>query len=139
MSAVWECARCRRRFGRTNQGHECQPAMTRAEYFASGPPHERPVAEAVLAHAETVGAVHVEFLSVGIYFKRAATFATLRPMQRWVALWLLLPHPVQHPTIRRKVEPYHGRYIHVANLARPEDFDADLRAWFTEAYLAAPE
>jgi uncharacterized protein DUF5655 len=111
--------------------------MSEEEYFATGPAHERPVFEAVRAHLETVGPVHIEFVSVGIFLKHDRGFAELRPMTRWVALWLLLPRPVRHRLITRKVAPYHGRYIHVVNLARPEDLDNDLRAWLTEAYLAA--
>jgi len=134
----WECPRCGRRFGRANQGHECTPAMSEAEYFATGPAHERPVFEAVMAHVETVGPVHVEFVSVGIFLKRARTFVELRPMQQWVAMWFLLPRPVRHPRIVRKVVPYHGRYIHVANVRTPEDLDDELRGLLTEAYLATP-
>ena len=136
--AAWECPRCRRRFGRPNQGHECAPAMTEAEYFATGPPHERPVFEAVMAHVETLGPVHVEFVSVGIFLKRARTFSELRPMQRWVAMSFLLPRPVQHRLIVRQVPPYHGRYAHFANVAAPDDLDDDLKGWLTEAYLATP-
>ena len=112
--------------------------MTEAEYFATGPPHERPVFEAVMAHVESLGPVHVEFVSVGIFLKRARTFSELRPMQRWVAMSFLLPRPVQHRLIVRKVLPYHGRYFHIANVADPADLDDDLRACLTEAYLATP-
>ncbi len=134
----WECPRCRRRFGRVNQSHECAPAMSEEEYFATGPAHERPVFEAVMAHVESLGPVHVEFVSVGIFLKRARTFAELRPMQRWVAVSFLLSRPVRHRSIVRKVLPYHGRYFHIANVSSPDDLDDDLLGWLTEAYLAAP-
>ena len=111
--------------------------MTVEEYFATGPAHERPVFEAVMRHLDTVGPVHVEPVSVGIFLKHVGKFAELRPMQRWVALSFSLSHEVSHRTITRKVTRWHGRYFHVANLARPEDFDADLAAWLTEAYLLA--
>lgn len=111
--------------------------MTEEEYFATGPAHERPVVEAVRAYLETLGPVYVEFVSVGIFLKQGRTIAELRPMTKWVALWLLLPRPVQHPLIVRKVMPYHGRYVHVVNLRAPDDLDDDLRGWLTEAYLAA--
>jgi len=112
--------------------------MSLEEYFSTGPPHERPIFEAVMHHVNSLGPVHVEPVSVGIFLKRARSFAQLRPMQRWVALSFSLPHRVRHPTITRKVMQYHGRYYHVANLRRPEDFDAALRDWVTEAYLDAP-
>jgi hypothetical protein len=136
--AAWICPRCQRRFGRAGQTHECAPAMSLEEYFATGPAHERPVFDVVMAHLATLGPVHVEPVSVGIFFKRAATFAQLRPMQRWVALSFSLHRPVGHRTIVRRVIPYGGRDWHVANLATPTDFDAALAGWLTEAYLDAP-
>ena len=137
--AGWTCPDCKRRFRRAGQAHECAPAMELDEYFSTGPPHERPVFEAVLRHLETVGPVHVEPVSVGIFLKRAQTFAQLRPKQRWVALSFALPRRVSHPTILRKVIPYSGRYYHIANLTGPEDMDDRLRGWLTEAYLNSPE
>lgn len=113
--------------------------MALEEYFATGPPHERPVFEAVMAALDEVGPVHVEPVSVGIFLKRGGSFAELRPRQRWVALSLGLRRVVSHPTITRKVELWGGRHYHVFNLRGPEDVDDDLRAWLTEAYLDAPE
>jgi hypothetical protein len=112
--------------------------MSLEEYFSTGPAHERPVFEAVMAHLATVGPVHVEPVSVGIFLKRAQTFAELRPKDRWVALSFFLPRKVAHDRIIRKVNEYHGRYYHVANLRRPGDLDDRLRAWLTEAYFASP-
>jgi hypothetical protein len=136
---AWTCPECRRRFARKGQSHECAPAMTLDEYFSTGPERERPIFEAVLAHLETVGPVHVEPVSVGIFLKRAQTFAELRPMRDWEALSFSLPRRVHHPLIKRKVNEYHGRYYHVANLRTADDLDDDLRDWLTEAYLASPE
>lgn len=110
--------------------------MSLDEYFSTGPAHERPIFEAVMAHLDTLGPVYVEPVSVGIFLKHNRTFAQLRPMQRWVALWFSLPRRVEHRTITRKVERYHGRYYHVANLREPADLDDQLRGWLTEAYLA---
>ena len=111
--------------------------MSIEEYFATGPAHERPIFDAVMHHLDALGPVHVEPVSVGIFFKRVGKFAELRPMQRWVALSFSLSRPVQHPTIHRKVEQWHGRYFHVANLATPDDFDEELAGWLAEAYLTA--
>ncbi len=112
--------------------------MSLEEYFSTGPAHERPIFEAVMHHLDSLGPVHVEPLSVGIFLKRAQTFAQLRPMDRWVAFSFSLPRVVQHRTITRKVIAYHGRYHHVANLRSPDDFDDQLRAWLSEAYLSSP-
>lgn len=134
----WVCPKCGRRFRRAGQSHECAPALSVEEYFSTGPPHERPIFEAVLAHLGTVGPMHVEPVSVGIFLKRAQTFAELRPKDRWVALSFSLPRRVQHERIVRKVMEYSGRYYHVANLRTPADFDDRLRGWLTEAYVNSP-
>ena len=108
--------------------------MSLDEYFGTGPAHERPVFDAVMAYLATLGPVHVEPVSVGIFLKSPRKFAELRPMQRWVALSFSLPRQAAHRTIVRKVIPYGGRYFHIANLAEPRDFDEDVQALLTEAY-----
>jgi hypothetical protein len=113
--------------------------MSLEEYFSTGPERERPIFEAVMRHLDTVGDVHVEPVSVGIFLKRCRSFAELRPLTRWVAMSFSLSHPVQHRLITRKVQQYGGRYSHVANLRGPADLDDQLRDWLTEAYLDSPE
>jgi len=112
--------------------------MSLEEYFSTGPERERPIFEAVMRHLDTVGAVHVEPVSVGIFLKRARSFAQLRPLTQWVALSFSLRRPVTHRTITRKVQPYGARYYHVANLRSPDDLDDELFGWLTEAYLDSP-
>ncbi len=112
--------------------------MTLDEYLGSGPAHERPIVDAVLAHLDSLGSVHVEPVSVGIFFKRAQKFAELRPKDKWEALSFSLGRRVSHPRIRRKVVAYGSSYYHIADLRTPEDFDDDLRSWLTEAYLRSP-
>ena len=136
---LWVCPECERQFGRFKQSHECAPAMSVDEYFSTGPEHERPIFEAVMRHLDSIGTVHVEPVSVGIFLKHGRTFAQLRPMRQWVALSFSLPHQVQHPAIVRKVMQYHGSYYHVANLRGPDDLDDEIRGWLTEAYLSSPD
>jgi len=112
--------------------------MSVEEYFSTGPAHERPVFEAVMRHLGPLGPVHVEPVSVGIFLKRAQTFAQLRPKDRWVALSFSLQRRVEHERITRKVVLYHGRYHHVANLRTADDLDDRLRSWLSEAYHDAP-
>ena len=112
--------------------------MTLEEYFSTGPERERPIYEAVKAHLDDVGPVIVEPVSVGIFLKRPGQVAQLRPATRWVDLCFSLGRKVAHPRIVRKPLPHGSRWYHVARLEGPEDLDDDLRAWLTEAYLAAP-
>lgn len=135
----WTCPQCQRLFRRAGQSHECAPALSLEEYFSTGPDHERPIAEAVISFLRTVGPLHVEPVSVGIFLKRTQTFAQLRPKDRWVALSFSLPRPVHHERITRKVISYHGRYHHIVNLRTADDLDDRLRSWLTEAYVNSPE
>jgi hypothetical protein len=109
------------------------------EYFSTGHPREQQIFEIVMAHLDTVGPVHVEPVSVGIFLKRSQSFAELRPMLRWVALSFSLSRVVSHRRIIRQVTAHGGRYFHIANLRDPADFDDALRACLTEAYLNSPE
>ena len=134
---MWTCPECGRRFGAVRQGHDCAPALSVEEYFATGPDHERPVFEVVRDHLASLGEVHVEPVSVGIFFKRGRTFAQLRPMTRWVALSFVLPRTVTSPRLARKVQAQGSRHHHVVNLRSPDEVDEVVRAWLTEAFDAA--
>jgi hypothetical protein len=112
--------------------------MSLEAYFATGPAYERHVYEAVAAHLEMCGPLQVEFVSVGIFFKRARTFVELRPMRNRVRLSLLLSRRFDHPRI---VKAWHGKGIRSAyfiDLRQAADVDADLKDWLTEAYFASP-
>jgi hypothetical protein len=130
----WICPECGRLFGRTGQSHDCAPGLTLEEYFSSGPRHERPIFEAVMAHVETLGPVHADIVSVGIFLKNPRKFAELRPKDRWVAISFSLRRRAHHPTITRKVVEYGARHWHVANVREPAEVDADLLGLLTEAY-----
>ena len=134
--APWTCPECGRVFGREGQGHDCAPALTVEEYFATGPPFERPVFEAVRAHLEGLGPLHVEPVSVGIFFKRRRVVVQLRPMTRWVAVGFILGRRLESPRLARKVTGSGTRWWHVVNVREPEEVDDELRGWLTEAYLA---
>jgi len=121
----------------TGQSHDCAPGLTLDEYFATGPPHERPVFEAVHAHLAAFDDVLVEPVSVGIFFKRHRTFAQLRPKTRWVALSLVLPRVVDDRRIARAVQGDGRRHHHVVNLRTPTDVDEVVRGWLTEAWADA--
>jgi hypothetical protein len=113
--------------------------MPLEQYFSTGPEHERPVFEAVMEHLESVGPVHVEPVSVGIFLKRGKTFAELRPMTRWVALWFPHSTRLDDHRIARRVPVSGNRTWYVVNLRTPADVDDQVRSWLTEAYLNTPD
>jgi hypothetical protein len=134
----WLCPECKRQFGRRNQSHECAPAMSLEDYFSSGPAFERPIFEAVLEQLRDLDPLHVEAVSVGIFFKRARTFAELRPKRDRVVLSLWLSRRLDHPRIRRTVRGTGERAAYFIDLRAPADVDDQLGDWLTEAYLASP-
>ena len=133
---TWECPDCHRRFGRRGQSHECAPAMTLDDYFGTGPARERPIFDKVIADLETLGDVHVEPVSVGIFLKRSRGFAQLRPKVNWIELSFGLGRRVEHPKITRIMRASNVRTYHCVRLREPSDVDADVRDWLTEAYFA---
>ena len=120
--------------------------MTLDDYFAAvpaqegrsgpGPVRERPIFDAVLAHLETLGDIHVEPVSVGIFLKRSRGFAELRPKVNWIELSFGLARTIEHPKITRIVRTSGARTYHFVRLREPSDVDSDVRDWLTEAYLA---
>ena len=113
--------------------------MTVEEYFSTGPPFERPVFDAVMAHLDTVGPVHVEPVSVGIFLKRSRTFAELRPMTKWVAVSFTLARTLTSAPARPQGDRRRRSKYHVVNVREPEEVDEQLCEWLTEAYFASPE
>lgn len=136
--AEWICPRCDRLFGRSGQSHDCAPGLSLEEYFETGPAHERPIFDVVMAHVRSLGPVHADIVSVGVFLKNPRKFAELRPKDRWVAISFSLRRRATHPTITRKVVPYGNRYWHVANVSEPDQVDEALLELLTEAYVDDP-
>jgi hypothetical protein len=113
--------------------------LSQAEYFATGAAFERLIYDAVDAHLAAVGEVHVEFVSVGIFFKRSRTFAELRPKRDRIVLSFLLSRPLAHPRIVKTWRGSGQRAAYFVNLKAADDVDDDVRDWLTEAYLSSPE
>ena len=140
---AWTCPECQRPFARRGQSHDCAPGLTLDEYFSTGEPLEREVYDAVIAHLEGVGPQVIEYLSVGIFFKRPRSFAQLRPKRDRkrrlrIELIFMLARRVKHA---RFAQTWHGsgqRSAYSVNLYSANDVDDEVRDWLTEAYLASP-
>lgn len=131
--AVWTCPNCKRTFGKTNQGHLCAPAMTEDEYFATGPAFERPIYEEVkelLLAADKD--VRIEYVSVGVFFKKRTTFAELRPLTKWSNLSFKLPRKIDNAAITKRWEGPSWNY-YVLRLKTPGDVTDDVRGWLAES------
>jgi hypothetical protein len=91
-----------------------------------------------MAHVESLGPVHADIVSVGVFLKNPRKFAELRPRDRWVAISFSLRRRATHRTITRKVVEYGNRYWHVANVREPGEVDEALLDLLTEAYVDEP-
>lgn len=113
--------------------------MTLDEYFATGPDHERPVFDAVMAGLAERGItdLHVEPVSVGLFLKTPVRFLQLRPMTRWVSVSFMLDREARHRTFARQVKQYGDRWYHVANVTGPDDVDDALLDLLAEAHVLA--
>jgi len=112
--------------------------MTLDEYFSTGPSFERPIFDAVAAHLATLGEAFLEPVSVGIFVKRdGVSLLQLRPMTKWVALYLFMPRTIQDRRISRKPIVTGRIVFHVVNLHSAEDVDDTVKGWITEAWETA--
>jgi len=118
--------------------------MTDAEYFATGEPLEREVYLAVTGALEGLQPLAVEFVSVGIFFKRAGTFAQLRPKrdrQRRlrVELYLYMSRPLHDERFAHTWNGQGRRSAGVVHLHDARDVDNQVREWLVESYLSSPD
>ena len=135
----WTCPRCDREFGRERQSHTCVPGCTVDTTFAGRQPRLRAVYHAILAHVESLGPVHEDAVSVGVFLKADRKLAEVRPRSQDVWLALYLPRPVRDPRFARVLGPGGPRVVHVLLLREPDDVDDQVRRWLTEAFIHASD
>jgi hypothetical protein len=133
----WECPECEREFDRARQAHTCVPGNSVADTFAGSRAWQRPIYDAVIAHVESLGPVHVDAVRVGVFLKHQSKFAELRPMARALSLSLVLPRPVQDDRFTRRLAGSAHRFWHFVRLRGVADVDDQVCDWLAEAYLSA--
>jgi Domain of unknown function (DUF5655) len=108
--------------------------MTLDDYLTTGPSFEAPIVRAVVRLIESFDDVIIEPVSVGVLMKGPSTFAQLRPMARWEALWFYVPRTIEHPRITRHFPANASQVVHALRLTTPEDVDEQVASWLTEAH-----
>jgi hypothetical protein len=111
--------------------------MTVEECFAPWPPAYREIYDALVGFLSTLGAVHADAVTVGVFLKREQKLAEIRPKARCLSLELVLPRRIDHPRVARSIRLTADRTVNVVKLTRPEEVNDDIRAWLAEAYHAA--
>jgi hypothetical protein len=133
----WICPHCDREFGRERQSHTCVPGITVDAAFAGRPPWARAIYDAIAGHVRSLGPVHEDAVSVGVFLKSDRKLAEVRPRSRDVSLALYLPRLVRDRRIAKVFGPSGPRVVHVILLRGAADVDDQVRAWLTEAFLHA--
>ena len=111
--------------------------MSLAEYFASAKPFEQPIYEAVVEHLLGMEPLTVDFVSIGVLFKKARTFAELRPMRDRVRMAVLLSRSIRDPRVVKTLA-LSARFAIYFDLFSPMDVDEDVKDWLIEAYVSSP-
>ena len=134
----WTCLSCGRSFGREGQSHSCVPAGTLEESFRGRPDWYREALERIEAYLRSLGDVVVEPVQVGVFFKRSRSFAELRPMESALRVEFLLSRSLDDPRISKTLPLSANRTAYFVDLRAPEEVDATLLAWLSEAYDSSP-
>jgi hypothetical protein len=124
-------------FARAKQGHDCLPGTTVDELFAGRPPWQRAIYDAIAAHVATVGPVHADAVSVGVFLKVPEKLAEVRPKSRWVSLYLRLPEELHDRRVARVIGRSARVVWHDIQLRDVSDVDEQVQQWLTDAYVYA--
>jgi hypothetical protein len=130
---LWRCPDCGQTFVTRNMPHSCAVQGLDA-HFAGAPPGLRETFDALVAAVRDHGPVTVNATRSRITFQTQIRFAGIdAPRRDHLLANFVLTRPVQNERLARveHVPPYY--YVHRVRLERPEDVDAELRAWLAEA------
>jgi hypothetical protein len=111
--------------------------MTVDECFAPWPPAYREIYDALVDFLSTLGDVHADAVTVGVFLKRDRKLAEVRPMARCLSLNLELSRRIDHPRVSRAMRISANRTANIVKLTHVDDIDDEVRAWLAEAYDAA--
>jgi hypothetical protein len=97
----------------------------------------RAIYDAIWAHVASLGPVHADAVTVGVFLLRDRKLAEIRPKARSLSLELVLPRSVSDARVARRIRTSADRVVHLIRLTSPAEVDATVRDWLTEAYDAA--
>jgi hypothetical protein len=82
--------------------------------------------------------VVVEPVQVGVFFKRARSFAELRPMKSVLRVEFLLSRSIDDARISKTLPMSANRIAYTVDVSSLDGVDATLLGWLTEAYDSSP-
>jgi Domain of unknown function (DUF5655) len=110
------------------------PGGTVDETFAGRPSYQRAAFDAIMAHVESLGPVHVDAVGVGVFLKSDRKFVEIRPMARALSVEILGPVAVTHRLLARSQRVAADRIWSSIRLQSVDDVDDELCAALTVAY-----
>jgi len=131
---MWTCPECGRTFANRRQTHTCAPLRTLDEHFAGLDPAVRRTFDAVLEVVRSLGPVDVLPERTRIALHRRMSFAAFRPHRHWLDGHVVLARELRSPRFRRVTTFSPRNVLHEFRLTSPEEVDAEVAGWLTEAY-----
>lgn len=95
--------------------------------------------DAIVDHLRTLGPVHEDAVSVGVFLKTDRKLAEVRPRSADILVYLYLPLPVHDPRIRRIIGAGSARVVHELILREPAAVDDFVRDLLTRAFHHASD
>lgn len=132
----WSCPYCQRKFTTRNQSHACI-FYTVEQHLELAHPQVVKLYERLAEMVKKCGNAIIEATKTSIVFKTLAMFAVVHLKKSSLAVAFWLPHPLDHPRIRRIHSDSPHSYAHHIRINSVEDLDQQLQNWLCEAYLAA--
>ena len=130
---LWRCKKCGREFANRNQSHACGRADLEQHFEGKGP-EIRALFDAVVAAIRAIGPVRVLPEKTRIAFQVRMSFAQVSPRTKWLDGHLVLARRLEHPRFRRVETISPRNHVHFFRLTRPQEIDAQFRAWLAGAY-----
>jgi hypothetical protein len=107
--------------------------------FATRPARLRAIYDAIVRHLRSLGPVHEDAVTVGVFLKSDLKLAEVRPRSADVVLFLYLPRLVRDPRVARVWGAGGLRVVHKILLRDVTDVDDVVCGWLTEAFDHATE
>jgi Domain of unknown function (DUF5655) len=104
------------------------------ESFAGRPASYRLIYDTLIEHLQRLGRVEEDAVKVGVFLSSERKFAEIRPMARSLAVWLILPYPLDSPRVARCERISADRFALYLKLTSVDEVDEELLGWFEDAY-----
>ena len=131
--AMWRCPDCRRQFANRNQSHACG-RYTLASHFEGKPANVRAIFDKLRRVAEANGPVKVLPEKTRIAFQVRMSFAAFVIRQNWIDGHVVFARRLENKRFTR-IETFSPRnHLHAFRFESVDDVDAEVAAWFAEAY-----